>query len=133
MIVDDDPIVSAHFSDIVRSSPNLEVAGIASSLAAARQQIGCKPHLTLLDVGLPDGSGLTIIPELKASHATLVLMVTTFGDRETVVAALRAGADGYLLKGFECGDDRSGHRGDARWRAPVNPAAAVTFWIPTGA
>ena len=125
MIVDDDPIVSAHFNDIVRSSPNLEVAGIASSLAAARQQISCKPHLTLLDVGLPDGSGLTIIPELKASHATLVLMVTTFGDRETVVAALRAGADGYLLKDSNAATILAGIEATLAGGAPVSPAAAV--------
>jgi DNA-binding NarL/FixJ family response regulator len=125
MIVEDDPIVAEHFSDIVRSSRQLELIAVAPSLAAARAQLGLAPHLVLLDVGLPDGSGLSLIAELKAKGETLVLMVTTFGDRETVVAALCAGADGYLLKDSNAATILSGIEATLAGGAPVSPAAAV--------
>ena len=60
MIVEDDPVVASHFTDIVRSCPHLELAAVAASIASARQMISCAPHLVLLDVGLPDGSGLSM-------------------------------------------------------------------------
>lgn len=125
MIVEDDPIVSAHFADIVRSSSSLELAGAASSLLSARHELSCAPDLVLLDVGLPDGSGLSFIKEIHATHKTLVLMVTTFGDRETVVAALRAGADGYLLKDSNAATILSGIEATLAGGAPISPAAAV--------
>jgi DNA-binding NarL/FixJ family response regulator len=125
MIVEDDPIVSAHFADIVRSSPSLELVGAASSLAAARKELACAPDLVLLDIGLPDGSGLSFIGEIHASCKALVLMVTTFGDRETVVAALREGADGYLLKDSNVATILAGIEATLAGGAPISPAAAV--------
>ena len=125
MIVEDDPIVAEHFSDIVRSSCQLELVAVAPSIAAARTQVVLAPHLVLLDVGLPDGSGLNLISELKAQQDTLVLMVTTFGDRETVVAALCAGADGYLLKDSNAATILAGIEATLAGGAPVSPAAAV--------
>lgn len=125
MIVEDDPIVSAHFADIIRSSPTLQLAGSAASLAAGRQQLVCAPDLVLLDIGLPDGSGLSFIEEIHATSRAMVLMVTTFGDRETVVAALRAGADGYLLKDSNVATILAGIEATLAGGAPISPAAAV--------
>lgn len=125
LIVEDDPIVSAHFAEIVGSAPQLLLAGAAGSLAAARRLLGESPDLVLLDIGLPDGSGLTFISEIKAKSRALVLMVTTFGDRETVVAALRAGADGYLLKDSNSETILAGIEATLIGGAPISPAAAV--------
>lgn len=125
MIVEDDPVVSAHFADIVKSSSMLELVGHAASLAAARQQLTCAPDLVLLDVGLPDGSGLTLIEEIHTTRHARVLMVTTFGDRETVVSALRAGADGYLLKDSNAATILAGIEATLAGGAPISPAAAV--------
>jgi DNA-binding NarL/FixJ family response regulator len=56
--------------------------------------------IVLVDIGLPDISGIDVIRELKAlCPGCNVLVVTTFGDEKTVTSALEAGADGYLLKG----------------------------------
>ena len=71
----------------------------ASSLREARGMVGQGHDLALLDLGLPDGSGLDILRAIKANGASTVCVVTTvLGDDATVVAALSAGADGYLLK-----------------------------------
>ncbi|MFZ0609281.1 MAG: response regulator transcription factor, partial [Xanthobacteraceae bacterium] len=66
--------------------------------------VGAFAHLSLdivlVDLGLPDISGIDVIRRLKAlSPGCSALVVTTFGDEKTVTAAIEAGADGYLLKG----------------------------------
>lgn len=125
LIVDDDPIVCAHFRDIVGGCSHLEVAGVAGSLATARPLLESAPDLVLLDIGLPDGSGLSLIPDIRRRPDTYVLVVTSFGDRETVVAALTAGADGYLLKDSDMPTVVAGIDATLAGGAPISPAAAV--------
>ena len=91
LVVDDDPVVCEHFADIIRSCGHMKLAGSAHNLSEARSLLADRPDLVLLDLGLPDGSGLSVIGEIKQSPAAFVLVVTSFGDRETVVAALSAG------------------------------------------
>jgi DNA-binding response OmpR family regulator len=56
--------------------------------------------LVLLDVGLPDQSGLDLIPQLRQRHPDVgIVMLTAYGDAETRVASLETGADAYLVKG----------------------------------
>jgi DNA-binding NarL/FixJ family response regulator len=64
-------------------------------LAKAADLIALEPGLFLVYIGLTDGSGLDFIPRIKAECQTRALVVTAFGDRETVVSAIRPGADGY--------------------------------------
>jgi DNA-binding NarL/FixJ family response regulator len=125
MIVDDDPVVCDHFRDIVRSQVQLELAGVAVNLAEARALLSTAPDLVLLDLGLPDGNGLDIIPEIKSQLETSVLVITAFGDRETVVAAIGAGADGYLLKDSDAATVLAGIEATLAGGAPISPAAAV--------
>lgn len=71
----------------------------AAMIREARGLIGRPFDLALLDLGLPDGSGLDFLRVVKAAHPrTLCVVTTVMGDDATVVAALSAGADGYLLK-----------------------------------
>lgn len=125
LVVDDDPVVCEHFGDIIRSCPRMRLAGSAYNLSEARSLIADRPDLVLLDLGLPDGSGLSIIGEIKQSAAAFVLVVTSFGDRETVVAALSAGADGYLLKDSDNATVLSGIEATLAGGAPLSPSAAV--------
>ena len=97
-IVDDDPIVQRYFAQIIGSDPRYEIVGIASNLEAGRALIVLSPEIFLLDVGLPDGNGYELVPPIKAQSQAKVLIISTLGDRDTVIAALRSGADGYLLK-----------------------------------
>lgn len=124
-IVDDDPIVRDYLIEIVTSANELDVAGIAPNLAKARELLELKPDLFLVDLGLPDGSGLDFVSEAKAAGDAKTLVLTSFGDRETVVAAIRAGADGYLLKDSAASVILDGIRTTLGGGSPVSPAAAV--------
>src|SRR5262249_21820517 len=76
------------------------VAEFAEGTAAIAALPPLDPHIVLVDIGLPDMSGIEVIRGIKARCPECnVLVVTTFGDEETVTAALESGADGYLLKG----------------------------------
>lgn len=126
-IVEDDPVVREHFIEIVSDEDGLDLAGVAPSLGKARELLGQKqkPDLVLLDIGLPDGSGLDFIPELRDLCDAKILIVTSFGDRETVVSAIRAGADGYLLKDSSVEQILDGVEATLNGGAPVSAAAAV--------
>lgn len=125
-ILEDDPNVRTHFADIVAGSPGLSLEGQAGSLAEARQLLTSPPDLFLTDIGLPDGSGLTFIPEIKAAAPECrVLVITAFGDRDTVVSALNAGADGYLLKDSSTATIVDGILATLDGGAPISASAAV--------
>jgi len=73
----------------------------AASLARARQLLAGRPalDLVLLDLGLPDGRGSDLIPELLQGHGDVQVIITTiYDDDDHLFSALRAGARGYLLK-----------------------------------
>lgn len=124
-IVDDDPTVREHFIEIVSSAPGLDLVGVAPNLAKAAALIDQKPDLFLVDIGLPDGSGLDFIPRIKAGCDAKALVVTSFGDRETVVTAIRAGADGYLLKDSSASVILDGIEVTLAGGAPISASAAV--------
>ena len=124
-ILEDDPNVLAHFVEIISGSPSLEICATASTIADAREMIALDPDLVLTDIGLPDGSGLDFIPELKAGSGCKTLVVTAFGDRDTVVNALAAGADGYLLKDSSPEVILEGIHVTLMGGAPISASAAV--------
>jgi DNA-binding NarL/FixJ family response regulator len=124
-VVEDDPNMLDHFIEIVSDVVNLDLAGVAATLAGARGLFKLKPDLFLVDVGLPDGSGLDLIPEIKRETDARVLIITSFGDRQTVVSAIRAGADGYLLKDSDPDDLIDGINVTLAGGAPISASAAV--------
>ncbi|MCW3849049.1 response regulator transcription factor [Sphingomonas sp. LB-2] len=124
-IIDDDPIVREHLIEIISAAPDLDLAGVAPTLGKARELLALAPDLFLVDIGLPDGSGLDFVPEIKAAGEAKALILTSFGDRETVVSAIRAGADGYLLKDSDPAIVLDGIRVTLEGGAPISAAAAV--------
>ena len=124
-VVDDDPIVRRHLEDAVRADPEFEFIASAGSLAAAQALVEAKPDVTLVDLGLPDGSGVTLIEQLKAAGAGIVLVVSVFGDQGSVLRSLDAGADGYLLKDSTPSVVVDAIRQALAGGAPISAAAAA--------
>ena len=101
LIVEDIAETRGWLSGIVhRAYPEAEIEH-AATLRKARALVPRVYDLALIDLGLPDGSGLDIVRMIRASQLpTLCVLTTVVGDDASVVAALSAGADGYLLKEY---------------------------------
>ncbi|MES0372208.1 MAG: response regulator transcription factor [Mariprofundaceae bacterium] len=100
LLLEDEKPTREHLASLVNHHPQLTLFGEASCCADAYNllQQG-SPDVLLADIGLPDGSGVDVIRESREKHPGMEAMVlTVFGDEESVVAALEAGATGYLLK-----------------------------------
>ena len=77
----------------------------AASCAGARQLLQqVQPDLIVLDIMLPDGSGLDLCRDLRGRTAVPVLFLTNLGEKSQVVQGLRAGADDYIVKPFDRGE-----------------------------
>lgn len=99
LVVDDLPEVRVWLADALRAAfPGIQVDA-AGSLAEAMALIDPAPPLALVDLGLPDGSGIQLIETLRRHGAdTLCIVATVFDDDAHLFPALRAGAQGYVLK-----------------------------------
>lgn len=123
-ILEDSGPVREHFIQIIQQATDLDLGPVAICVAEAETLLRQKPQLVLTDLGLPDGSGLDVIPRLKAA-GIYALVITAFGDRETVLSALEAGADGYLLKDSSSEQVLEAIRVTLAGGAPISAAAAV--------
>ncbi len=103
VVVDDHRIVRQGLRSILDPDPRFEVTGEAAGGADALQLVTeQKPDVVLLDLKLPDMSGIELCQRIvQACPETAVLILTAFIDRQLVNACLRAGARGYLLKDAE--------------------------------
>ncbi|MEW5880031.1 MAG: response regulator transcription factor [Pseudomonadota bacterium] len=100
-IVEDDDDTRARLAQSVAAHAGLRLVGQYSSGCEAIAGLAeSTPDVLLVDLQLPDISGLDVIRLVSARHPTCeVLVISVFGDEEHVLAALEAGARGYLLKG----------------------------------
>ncbi|HPX38676.1 MAG TPA: response regulator [Mycobacterium sp.] len=110
LVVDDDFRVAHMHAGIVEAMPGFTVVGTANTLAAARKV--APVDLALVDVYLPDGSGIDLVRELHGD--AMVLSAAT--EAETVRAAMAAGALSYLVKPFAPTDLAARLSGYARYR-----------------
>jgi DNA-binding NarL/FixJ family response regulator len=100
MVVEDDPAFLTRFCKIVSSDAELELFAAVADLASARQAMRTAvPDVLLIDLGLPDGSGIDLIGETaRRRPETDIMVITVFGDEDHVLASIEAGATGYILK-----------------------------------
>ena len=100
LIVEDHRILREGLRSLLASNPDLEVAGeAADGLEAVRAVETCGPELVLIDLAMPRMDGLDAIREIKSKSPDVkVLVLTVNKAEEYVLAALKAGANGYLLK-----------------------------------
>jgi len=99
-VLEDDATLRGRYVELVEAAQDMHVLWTAGSVAEAYAEFGGDtPDVLLVDLGLPDGSGLDVIRQEKRRHPACEMMVVSmFGDEENVVAAIEAGASGYLLK-----------------------------------
>lgn len=100
LLVDDHPIVREGVQSLLSNYEEFVVVGEAEDGETAVSQFrALQPDITLLDIRLPDESGLAVLNRLRQIQPTArVLLLTSFEDDEYVMAALQAGAQGYILK-----------------------------------
>lgn len=100
LLVDDHHIVRIGLRAVLAEDARIRVVGEASTASAAlTEAVRLKPSVVLLDLRLPDRSGLEVCRQLKQhTPCPSVLCLTSFADDHTILAAIEAGADGYLLK-----------------------------------
>jgi DNA-binding NarL/FixJ family response regulator len=99
-LVDDHEVVRRGLADLLASDPELEVVGDAGSVSEAKVRIAAlKPDVAVLDVRLPDGSGIELCRDLLSDLPELrCLMLTSFTSDEAMLEAILAGASGYVVK-----------------------------------
>lgn len=105
-LVDDHEVVRRGLVELLASDPELEVVGEAGTCSTALARIpALRPDVAVLDVRLPDGTGIELCRDLMTRLPTLrCLILTSYTDEEAVLSAILAGASGYVLKdikGFE--------------------------------
>lgn len=99
-IVEDDPGLRAHLEILLAGEPGMEIVASCGTAAEALARLPeAGPDVVVVDLGLPDMEGPELIRRLRGVVQADLLAHTVFEDGETVFAALRAGACGYLLKG----------------------------------
>ncbi|WP_213814223.1 response regulator transcription factor [Glaciihabitans sp. dw_435] len=99
-LVDDHEVVRRGVADLLQSQPDIVIVGEAGTVAQARSRIAAtKPDVALLDVRLPDGSGVDVCRSVRLSAPDVrCLMLTSYDDDAAMYAAVLAGASGYVLK-----------------------------------
>lgn len=100
MIVEDDPLFLNRFCNTVAEEAEFELfAAVRDGTSARNTLTRGAPDVLLVDLGLPDMSGIEIIRETAERYPdTDIMVVTVFGDERHVLASIEAGATGYLLK-----------------------------------
>lgn len=105
-VLDDHELVRAGLRQLLEGEPDLEVVGESGSAQEARRRIpALRPHVALLDVRLPDGSGIEVCRAVRAIDPSIaVLMLTSYDDDDALLAAVVAGAAGFVVKDVRSSD-----------------------------
>ncbi|MGA0895297.1 MAG: response regulator, partial [Ilumatobacteraceae bacterium] len=99
-LLDDHEIVRRGVRELLESDAGIEIVGEASTAAEALARIpATRPDVAVLDVRLPDGSGVEVCREVRSEMPSIAcLMLTSFSDDDALFEAIMAGAAGYVLK-----------------------------------
>lgn len=124
-LVDDHAVLRGGLAQLLTGEADIEVVGMAadgSEALALVQQL--HPDVLIMDLQMPHVDGVTATRQVVAEGGTDVLVLTSFSDTDRIVAALDAGAVGYLLKDAEPEDVIEGVRAVSRGESPIHPRAA---------
>lgn len=123
LIVDDHEVFGTSLAFVLDSEPDLVAVGVAGTAAAALQSArSTAPDVILLDHRLPDGDGVSLIPALRAVRPTVqVVMLTATTSEHVLVAAMEAGAAGFIDKTRSLAEVVSAVRAAAAGESLISP------------
>ena len=126
MLVDDHALMRKGVASLLAACPDIEVVGEADNGADAVTRVAdLMPDLILMDIQMPEMDGLEATRRIKAEHPYLkIVMLTVSEEDRTLFDAIKAGAQGYLLKNMEPDEFLSMVRGISSGEAPISRAMA---------
>jgi DNA-binding NarL/FixJ family response regulator len=128
MLAEDYAVVRAGLEELLASTEDIEVAGVAADGAeAVRLARELDPDVILMDLSMPGMDGIEATRRIVSDNgAVRIVILTSFSDRERILEALDAGAIGYLLKDADPDELFRGIRAAAAGESPLAPKAAST-------
>ena len=122
-LLDDHELVRRGLHDLMDGEPDVTVVGEAARAADAIRDIGALlPDVAILDLRLPDGSGVEVCRQIRTDYPSVAcLILTSFDDRHALLAAIASGAAGYILKEIRSEDLLSAVRKAASGQSLLDP------------
>jgi DNA-binding NarL/FixJ family response regulator len=127
VLAEDHPVVRLGLERLLANESDIEVVGAAANGFEAVELAGrLRPDVVLMDLSMPGMGGVEATRAIVAAHdgTVNVVVLTSFAGREDILAALDAGASGYMLKDAEPEELLAAVRAAARGEAPLAPKAA---------
>lgn len=126
VLVDDHAVIRAGLEQLLAGTDDIEVVGTAANGAEALAVVReLRPDVVLMDLQMPEVDGVAATRSIMSEQLGVdVLVLTSFSDSERIIAALDAGAVGYLLKDADPEDVLHGIRAVSRGESPIHPKAA---------
>ncbi|MFH8929613.1 response regulator [Streptomyces pristinaespiralis] len=126
-LLDDHEVVRRGVHELLAAESDIEVVGEAGTAEDALVRIpAAAPDVAILDVRLPDGSGVEVCREVRSRNENInCLMLTSFADDEALFDAIMAGASGYALKAIRGSELLAAVRDVAAGRSLLDPAATA--------
>ncbi|MET7604699.1 response regulator transcription factor [Streptomyces avermitilis] len=126
-LLDDHEVVRRGVHDLLSGEDDIEVVGEAGTAADALVRIpATQPDVAVLDVRLPDGSGVEVCREIRSqNNAVKCLMLTSYADDEALFEAIMAGASGYVLKAIRGSELLAAVRDVAAGKSLLDPVATA--------
>ncbi|MDK2784703.1 MAG: hypothetical protein PWQ41_1671 [Bacillota bacterium] len=126
LVVDDHPLVRSGIRKVVELEDDIEIVGEAGTAREALSEVAAtRPDVVLMDLDLPDASGVEATRQIKQKYPNVgVVALTIHDDRDYLLEMVRAGAEGYVLKDVEPGGLVSAIRAIKQGNSYMSPPAA---------
>jgi len=126
VVVEDNHATRSYLESCIKDQPQLMLSASFSTLAPAQAWFDAhQADLLLVDLGLPDGSGLSLLRQVRRQWPGCdMLVVSMFGDEENVVASIEAGAVGYVHKDDDAADIAETLKAVKQGASPISPMIA---------